>query len=186
MRPNLDAVWPACVGALAVLYANVGGGDWARRSAIAWMMGSWGARLTVQALYAPGAEGLRNPTPLTSYFRFLTTAIFFSIPAVLASLNPDPSLSRLELGASAIWVIAFAAQTTADRQLLRFASNPENAGRACRSGLWRYWSNAHAMFELLIWIALALFASASPRGWVAIACIPARIVWLFPRTDTRG
>ena len=60
------AVWPALVGALAVLYANLGDGEWVRRSAIAWMMGSWGARLAVQGLYtrAQPSRRLRGPTSL--------------------------------------------------------------------------------------------------------------------------
>ena len=179
----LGAIWPASVGALAVVYANVGAGDWARRSAIGWMMGSWGARLTVQALYAPGARDLSKPTPVTSYFGLLTSAAFFSMPAAFASLDVNPSLTTLELAASALWVIAFAAQTTADRQFLRFVSNPGHAGVVCRSGLWRYSSHAHAMFEVLIWVAFALFASASPWGWLALACVPARVALLLARTD---
>ena len=44
------------VGALAVVYASIGDGAWARRSAIAWMMGSWGARLAVQGFYTRAVQ----------------------------------------------------------------------------------------------------------------------------------
>ena len=179
-RLKLDAVYPACIGGLAVLYANVGGGLWARRTAIAWMMGSWGARLTVQALYAFTSEGVRDRRLLTPYFRLLTFAVFFSLPALTASRNHDPSLSVTELAACALWVVAFAGETTADRQTLRFTSNPGNAGLTCRSGLWRYSPHAHAICETLIWIAFALFASASPWGWLSFMCPLARVV-LFSR-----
>src|SRR5258707_6738578 len=94
----LSAVWPACVGALAVLYATGGGGAWTRRSAIGWMMGSWGARLTLQALYADPAAPSELPF-VTSYFTLLTSALAFSTPALLASRNPDPSLSSVEIAA---------------------------------------------------------------------------------------
>jgi steroid 5-alpha reductase family enzyme len=181
----LSAVWPACVGALAVLYANVESGAWTRRSAMAWMMGSWGARLTVQALYtrasAPVLAWSRlSPFPtslLTSHFRLLTFSLFFSLPALMASRNPDPSLSSLEIAACAFWAVAFGAETTADRQFLRFASNPVNAGLSCRSGIWRLLPRAHAVCEAAIWTALALFALASPWGWIALAC-PAAILYL--------
>ena len=176
VRLKLDSVWPACIGALAVLYANIGGGAWARRSAIAWMMGSWGARLTVQALYAVRPEGPHDFRLPTSYFRLFTFAAFFSLPALVASRNPDPSLSQIEVAACALWVIAFVGETTADRQLLRFTSKPGNAGLTCRSGLWRYSSHAHAIFETLIWIAFALFASGSPWGWLSFACPLARVM----------
>ena len=176
----LSAVWPACVGALAVLYANIEGGAWTRRSAIAWMMGSWGARLTVQALYTrASAVAFHPPFPtsvLTSYFRLLTSSLFFSLPALMASRNPESSLSYLEIAASLLWAIAFGAETTADRQLLRFTSNPGNAGLSCRSGIWRVLPQAHTVCEAAIWTAFALFAFASPWGWIALAC-PAAIVY---------
>jgi steroid 5-alpha reductase family enzyme len=166
-----------------VLYANVENGAWTRRSAIAWMMGSWGARLTVQALYtrasAPAFELSLLPSRfrlLTSYFRLLTFSLFFSLPALIASRNPGSSLSSLEIAASACWAIAFGAETTADRQLLRFTSNPGNAGLTCRSGIWRLIPQAHAVCETAIWIAFALFAFASPWGWIAFAC-PAVILY---------
>lgn len=171
-----------CAGALAVLYANIGAGAWARRSAIAWMMGSWGARLTVQALYTPAPEVPRLPA---SRFQLLSFAAFFSLPGLIASRNPEPSLSPIEMAACALWVFAFAGETTADRQLLRFTSKPENAGMTCRSGLWRYSPYAHAIFETLIWTALALYASASPWGWLACACPIAR-VWMLVRRGHEG
>ncbi len=164
-----------------MLYACVGDGAWTRRSAIAWMTASWGARLTVQALYtrAAGLPDFELPLP-TSYFRLFTFALLFSVPALFASLNTEPSLSALEIGASVLWVVAFAGETTADRQLLRFRSDPAHAGVVCRSGIWRLVPHAHAVFEMLIWIALAAFALASPFGWIAAAC-PAAMLYLLTR-----
>jgi len=161
------------VGALAVLYASVGNGAWARRSAIAWMMGAWGARLTVQSLYTRVA-GLPL---LTSYFEFPPSALVFSLPALIAVRNPAPSLSSLEIVAAVFWIVAFAGQTTADRQLLRFTAASEHAGLICRSGVWRLIPRAHAVFEALIWMAFALFAFASPWGWIACVC-PAAMLYV--------
>ncbi|MCU1383815.1 MAG: putative rane protein [Acidobacteria bacterium] len=171
------ALWPACVGALAVLYAAVGDGAWTRRSAIAWMIGSWGARLAVQASYAPTAELPR----LTSYVQLLTASVLFSLPALWASRNPAPSLSALEIAAAVVWVVAFAGETAADRQRLRFISNREHEGLPCRSEIWRHLPAAHAWFETLLWTAVALFALASPWGWIACACVPARVYLLTRR-----
>ena len=171
------AVWPAAVGSLAVLYAAIGDGAWTRRSAIAWMMGSWGARLTMQTLYTRSSD-----LPfLTSYFRLLASALFFSLPAWFASRNTEPSLAVVEIGACALWVMAFAVETTADRQLLRFTSKPENAGLPCRSGIWRVMPRAHAAGEALIWTAFALFAAGSAWGWTAFACPAAMLYFLMRR-----
>jgi len=130
------------------------------------MIGSWGARLAVQSIYTPSAPFVLR----TSYFRLALLALLFSSPAFFASRNPDASLSTLETAAAIAWAVAFAGETTADRQMLRFLSKAEQAGDVCRSGVWRVLPHAHAVFEEAIWIALAVFASASPWGWLAAAC----------------
>jgi steroid 5-alpha reductase family enzyme len=188
--PRLDdrtfsALWPACVGALAVFLASTGDGAWTRRSAIGWMMGAWGARLTLQALYtrASGAPDLSPLVLRTSYFLLLTLSLFFSAPALLASRNGEPSLASIEIVAGVFWIIAFTAETTADRQYLRFASNAGNAGLACRTGVWRVVPQAHAVCEVVLWTSIALFASASPWGWLAFACPAAMLVHFFGLTS---
>jgi steroid 5-alpha reductase family enzyme len=180
---RLDAGWTALVTGLAILDANLGSGAWARRSAIGWMMGSWGARLVVHRLYAPrpfaDCAGAAQREPLPSFQTFQATAasaFFFSLPALIASVNPDPNLSTLELAASGLWMIGFAGEATADRQLLRFTSNPANLGLVCRTGVWRYSHHAASVFEGIIWTAYALFAFASPLGLMAFAC-PAVILY---------
>jgi steroid 5-alpha reductase family enzyme len=170
------AAGPGCAGALAVLYASLGAGWPPRRSAIAFMMGSWGARLAVQLLFTPTTDA---GVP-SSRIGLVPFALFFSVPALFASLNPEEGFSSAELVASAIWLIGFAAETTADRQRLRFVARPENAGLPCRSGLWRYVPQAHATFEMSMWLAYALFSSASPWGWLAFAC-PVTMLYLQVR-----
>ena len=192
-RRTFSALWPACVGALAVLYSSIGDGAWTRRSAIGWMMGAWGARLALQALYtrASGASDLSSfpfpfPFPLrlplrlrTSYFVLLLLSLFFSLPALIAARNSDPSLASIEIAACVLWVIAFTGETTADRQHLRFVSSAGNAGLPCRTGLWRITPRAHAVCEVLLWTSFALFASASPWGGLAFACPAVILVHLF-------
>jgi steroid 5-alpha reductase family enzyme len=98
---------------------------------------------------------------------------------LLAVHNPEPALTTIELAATGLWLFAFAAETTTDRQLLRFRSKPEHEGLPCRTGLWRVTPRAHAWCEALIWTAFALFASASPWGWIAWSCPAAMIYLLF-------
>ena len=175
----IDAGWTALVASLAILYANLGDGAWSRRSAIAWMMGSWGARLVVHLLYVPADAGPQQKNSFGSFQALAASAVFFSLPALLASINPAPTLSIADLVAGGLWVVGFAGETTADRQLLRFRSKPANAGLVCRTGLWRYTQHAHAIFEGLIWLAFALIAGGSPEwpwGWAAFAC-PAAMLW---------
>jgi len=180
--------WAALVAAVAILDASLGGGAWARRSAIGWMMGSWGTRLFVHEFYAPRslrrADGRSDTRAFWSAQAVAASAFFFAMPALLVSVNPDPNLSSLEVFACGLWIIAFAGETTADRQLLRFTSNPVNAGLVYRGGLWRYPANATAVFEGTIWVAFALFAFASPWGWIACGCAVLRVYLLVARRAT--
>jgi len=175
-----DAVWTALVAGLAILDANLGDGAWSRRSAIGWMMGSWGARLVVYRMYAPADGVLDRRDSFWSYQGLAVSALFFSLPALLASINPAPTIAIADLIAGGLWVVGFAGETTADRQLLRFRSKPANAGLVCRTGLWRYTQHPDAIFEGMIWLAFALIAGGSPDwpwGWAAFAC-PAAMMWI--------
>lgn len=186
-----DGAWPLLVGGLAVFDAVAGSGAPFRRSAIGWMMGSWGARLGVQILW-DGVLGrperaryrvLRARWGRKAGRRFFwlfqlhgAAALLCSIPALVASVNPQPALSTIELTAAVLWMLAFAGETTADRQRRRFERDPANQGRACDRGVWRYSRRAHEVFDTLVWVALALFAAPSPHGW--IAC-PVAMGYLF-------
>jgi hypothetical protein len=129
------------------LDANFGDGAWSRRSAIGWIMGSWGARLVVYRMYAPANGLLDRRNSFRSYQVLAVSALFFSLPALLASINPAPAIAIADLVAGGLWVVGFAGETTADRQLLRFRSKPANAGLVCRTGLRRYTQHADAIFE---------------------------------------
>lgn len=189
----VDAGWTLLVSGLAVFYAAVGDGDPARRSAIGWMMGSWGARLGVYILWDrvfgrpedPRYRAMRlawGARANREFFWFFQkqalAAVFFSLPALFPSLNRAPTLSPTELSAALLWIVGFAGEATADRQLLRFKRNPQNRGHTCQSGLWRYSRHPNYFFEWVMWVAYALFASASPRGWIAIAC-PLAMLYLL-------
>jgi steroid 5-alpha reductase family enzyme len=160
----LASLWPALVGALAILYASQGDGTSMRRSAIGWMMGSWGARLAIQGLYTRAANAGQVAETVRSFWVFqalAAAAVIASTPALLVALNRATELSPVELAACAMWVIGFTGETTADRQRLRFRSNPEHRGLPCRIGLWRYSPWVDRIFEGIIWAAYVTFAFAA-------------------------
>ncbi len=193
----VDVGWTALVASLAMLDARFGTGWEYRRAAAGFMIGSWGLRLAVYLLYDRvlhrpedgryvemrrewGADAPRR------FFRFFQiqalAAVAFSLPALFAAMNGGEGFSLLELLGAGLWIVAFAGESTADRQLLRFRSNAVNRGHTCRAGLWRYSRHPNYFFEWLIWVAFALFASASPWGWVAFACPTAMLYFLFKVT----
>lgn len=194
----VDAGWTALVAGLAVFYAiQWTGGMPARRLAVAAMFGSWGARLTVMLLhdrvFNRPEDGryadLRQRKGAAAnrwFFWFFQAqalaAIVFSLPALLAVLNPANEFSPLELTAAGLWIVGFTGESTADRQLLYFKADGANRGKTCRSGLWRYSRHPNYFFEWLMWMAYALFASAAPWGWVAFACPAIMLFLLFKVT----
>lgn len=192
----VDAGWASLVGGLAMFYASKAvDGMPGRRLAIASMMGSWGARLAVQLLYDRvigkpedgryAARRARSGARADTYFFFVfeaqaAAAVVFSLPALVASINPNPQFSLVEYAAMALWVIGFSGESTADRQLLAFRMDPENRGKTFRAGLWRYSRHPNYFFEWIVWLAYATFASASPYGWVTFVC-PAALLYLLLR-----
>jgi steroid 5-alpha reductase family enzyme len=193
----VDVGWTALVASLAILDARLGDGWAYRRAAVGFMMGSWGLRLAVYLLYDRVLDrpedgryvemrrewGAKAPRRFFWFFQTQAlAAVGFSLPALFASTNPEPHFSIIELVAAGLWVVAFAGESTADRQLLRFKSNEANRGHTCRAGLWTFSRHPNYFFEWLIWIAFALFACASPWGWVAFACPAAMLYFLFKVT----
>jgi steroid 5-alpha reductase family enzyme len=189
----VDAGWTLLVAGLAAFDAVTGDGAWTRRSAIGWMMGSWGARLGIYILWDRvfgRPEDARYRTMRAEwgdradaeFFWFFQkqalAAVFFSVPALFASHNQAPMLSPLELAAAGLWIVGFTGETTADRQLLRFKRDPANKGHTCRIGLWRYSRHPNYFFEWIMWVAYGLFAAASPWGWIALACPAAMLYFL--------
>jgi steroid 5-alpha reductase family enzyme len=196
-RGLADAIWPLVTAGLSIFYANVADGAPTRQSAIAWMIGSWGVRLGVFLLWEDVFARQPDEHATESVWHFERRAIesvFFSLPALFASLDATPTLSIVQLVAAGIWLVGFAGETTADRQLARWRRAPaaaavesRDAGTpsdalVCREGVWRYVPRAHDVFELITWTAHALFASTSPLGWVAAAC-PVAVAY---RVVTRG
>ncbi len=190
----VDVGWAFGVGAMAVLAATCSTGWSGRRMAIAVVMGIWSARLGLYLLrdrvvgrpedgryaelrrvWATGAD--------VRFFWFFQlqalAALFFALPALLASANGAPALSILERAALVLWLVAFVGELTADRQLEQFKAHPANRGRTCRAGLWRYTRHPNYFFEWLMWVAYALFALASPWGVAAVACPFAMLYLLF-------
>jgi steroid 5-alpha reductase family enzyme len=190
----VDVGWTALVGALAALDATAAhNGFPPRRLLIGVLTGLWATRLTLFLLFdrvlGRPEDGryaelrrARGAAAGAWFFWFFQAqalaALFFSLPALLASVNPVPELSALERVACGLWAIAFAGESAADSQLRAFKRDPRHKGKTCQAGLWRYSRHPNYFFEWLIWIAYALFASAATWGWVAWLC-PATLLYLL-------
>ena len=192
----VDIAWSAGFAPIAILFAVLAGGHPLRRTVFASMVSIWSLRLggylyvrvmshhpTEDRRYAElrrswGAHTDRN---MFAFFEMQALLLaLLSAPALLVCMNPLPQLQLTEWMGLAIWVVALSGESTADRQLQRFRTNPANRGAVCDIGLWRYSRHPNYFFEWLIWVAYLVFALASPFGWLTIYC-PALMLYFLLR-----
>jgi steroid 5-alpha reductase family enzyme len=192
----VDVAWSVNLAFLAVLYAAFGTGYAPRRGLIAAMVAIWGLRLGAHLGRRVAAEHPREDGRYQQLRRewgaaadrrllgfFLAQGLLdslLSVPFLLASVNPKPRVHILEWAAVGLWSVAVLGETAADRQLAHFKSDAGNRGRTCDVGLWRLSRHPNYFFEWLAWCAYALFAAASPWGWVSVYA-PALLLYFLLR-----
>jgi len=189
----VDAGWAAGLGILAIYYAVAGPGYPARKWAIASMAGFWGLRLAAYLLlsrvvghpeegrYVQLRKEWKNNLALRFLFFFEFQALLvavLSLPFLLACLNTRVPLGRVEKFAAGLWLVSIIGEVVADLQLNAFKKNPENHGKTYRAGLWKYSRHPNYFFEWLIWVSYAVFALASPWGWIGLIS-PALILYFL-------
>jgi steroid 5-alpha reductase family enzyme len=191
----VDFGWALGLALLGIGYAVFGHGWRTRDIAIALMSGLWGLRLAFYLLltrvighpeegrYRELRRKWKTNLPLKFLVFFEVQALLdvvLSLPFLLAARNPSPGLSPVEWAGAALWTIAFAGEVTADAQLSAFKSRPGNKGHTCQAGLWRFSRHPNYFFEWLVWLSFALFALASPHGWLGFIS-PALILYFLLR-----
>ncbi len=188
----VDVAWSVNLAFLAILYGALASGLPERRALVALMGSIAGFRLAAHihrrahgkpedGRYTTLREEWGGNIALKFLFFFLFQGaldLFLAIPFLLAAVNPAPRISPLEWAGLLMWAVAIAAETFADRALERFKANPANRGRTCREGLWKYSRHPNYFFEWLVWVAYAVFALASPWGWIALGC-PALMLYFL-------
>jgi steroid 5-alpha reductase family enzyme len=189
----VDPGWAFGVPLLAATYAVLGSGYLWRRWLLAGMAVVWGVRLgsyLLLRILGQPEEGryqeLRRlwkdhlALKFLVFFEFQALLdVFLSLPFLLAALNPQAELSPLEYAGFALWFTALLGEAIADAQLAAFKRDPASRGQVCQSGLWRYSRHPNYFFEWLIWVAWAVFALASPYGWIAMLCPLLMFYFLF-------
>jgi steroid 5-alpha reductase family enzyme len=189
----VDPGWALGLPLLAVTYAVLGSGYVWRRWLLAGMAAVWGLRLgshLLRRIVGKPEEGRyqelrrqwKNHLALKFFLFFEFQALLdllLSLPFLLAALNPEHALLPLEFAGTAVWLVALAGEAVADAQLAAFKRDPSSHGQVCQRGLWNYSRHPNYFFEWLIWVAWALFALASPYGWIAIVCPLLMFYFLF-------
>lgn len=183
----VDIGWSANFALLAALYGVLAPGWGPRKALIAAIFAIHGLRLAwhlskriigqpEEGRYVQlrqewsGASGGGLNLKFLAFFEFQAALnAFLSLPLLLACLNPSTGWHPLEWLGAAISVTGLIGESTADAQLAAFKRHPANKGGVCAAGLWRYSRHPNYFFEWLIWVGYAIFALASPYGWLALA-----------------
>lgn len=198
----VDIGWSANFALLGVLYAALAPGYGLRKWLIAVMFSMHGLRLAwhlykrivghpeegryVQLRREWGAGGHLN-LKFFAFFQFQALLnVFLTLPLLIAAFNGSPSPQALEIVAVIVFACGFIGETKADAQLAAFKRNPANKGKVCDAGLWRYSRHPNYFFEWVMWIAYALYALASPYGWIAIAMPLAMLHFLLNVTGVKA
>jgi steroid 5-alpha reductase family enzyme len=109
-------------------------------------------------------------------------ALILVVTIMTAAQRPVPDLGFGDLPGVVIFLAAIIGEALADRQLSRFGAAPENEGKVCDVGLWRFSRHPNYFFEWLAWMAYALiaidFSGVYPWGWLALAG-PVLMYWLL-------
>ncbi|MEQ1719342.1 MAG: DUF1295 domain-containing protein [Hyphomicrobium sp.] len=201
----IDAVWTfglGAAGAISALFpfegnAYLGGsGPSGRQLLVAALVAIWAARLGTHIVQRSAAKA-DDPRYLDlvrqwgdqagrQLFVLLQKQALVSLPLALsiycAAHNTVRPFGLMDGIAIAIFAVSILGEAVADRQLSAFIARPENRGRICDAGLWRYSRHPNYFFEWMHWIAYPVIAidvtGGYPLGWLALAG-PACMYWLL-------
>ncbi len=195
----IDAIWSVAVGAGGITASLALSGADAirpRQWLVAALAATWSLRLGVhiavrtmrggddpryRRLRREWRDGFRR-----RLFWFLqaqaVAALVLVVTIMKAAQRPEPDLGFGDLAGVVIFLVAIVGEALADRQLSLFGAAPENEGKVCDVGLWRYSRHPNYFFEWLAWVAyptIAIdFSGAYPWGWLALAG-PVLMYWLL-------
>jgi len=171
----VDAGWSLAMLVGAGLYILFLKGDPARRALVAAVALPWSARLfwhilTDRVIGKPEDGRYRKmrdasgrwvqPVFLAFFLAQALLAAVFCLPIGMAASIPHPPDGWTLLGAG-LGILAITMEGVADHQLQRWRSNPENWGKTCRVGLWRYSRHPNYFFEWLHWWSYPCYCAGS-------------------------
>ncbi len=189
----VDAIWAFSFFAIALLMLWLADGWLPRKILMVAVVGSWSLRLGIFlasriASHHPKEDNryvmLRHrygDSVEKGFFWFFQyqawSVVLLSIPFVVMSMSFDAELQFLEILGAIIAVVSVLGEAIADAQKSAFKKKPENKGKNCEVGLWRYSRHPNYFFEACVWLGFYLMVFSSPGGKVCIF-VPL-LMWLL-------
>jgi steroid 5-alpha reductase family enzyme len=183
----VDVAWGLGVAVIAVVFALwTDQGNTSRRVAVAVVALVWALRLSGYVLrrvltlpedgrYQTLKEqwgGAAQVKMLQFYQMQAAASVLFALPMLIA-MRSEAAWSLWDTLGCVVGLVAIAGESWADWQLSAFRAKPENKGKVCQQGLWRYSRHPNYFFEWVHWWAYVCFAPYAPWGWLTL---------LFPLT----
>ena len=110
---------------------------------------------------------------LRSYLKIfmLQGFLLFIIAQTIFAIHRNPApLEFLDFIAFILWLIGFALESLADRQLADFMKKAENKGKIIQEGLWKYSRHPNYFGEIIQWWGIFLLAfSTIENTWTIIS-----------------
>lgn len=175
----VDVGWAASLCGMALFYAVAGDGSVEQRVLAGAVGGVWAGRLAWHLLtdrvigkpedgrYQALREHWGDRANLHFAWFFQAQALLaagLSLPFLVIAHCELETLATVQVVGLVVFVGAKAGEALADRQLARWRADPDNRGKTCRDGLWRYSRHPNYFFEWLIWWGFALLAWPAPYG----------------------
>jgi len=176
----IDATWSLSFALQAALFYFLSNGDSVRKIMAFIVLGLWSLRLGLYltkriAGHHPHVdsryEQLQNEYGDNYHFRFY---LFYLMQALSVSLLTVPfvfvfqnktGVTMVEWAGLGLWCLSLAGESIADYQMNTFKMHPENKGKSCNVGLWKYSRHPNYFFESLIWWGFYLLFLGSGIWW---------------------
>ncbi|XP_058227510.1 uncharacterized protein LOC131335962 isoform X2 [Rhododendron vialii] len=94
-----------------------------------------------------------------------------SLPVTIVNASDrDPSLQAGDIIGWIIWSIGISVEATADQQKLTFKNSPDNRGKWCSVGLWKYSRHPNYFGEIFLWWGIFLASTPVLNGaeWLVV------------------
>jgi steroid 5-alpha reductase family enzyme len=93
--------------------------------------------------------------------------LIVSIPIVMATNHQYRDWSWLTIAGGLVWLIGFAIEATADRQLAAY-SRLTKRPKVLQKGLWKYSRHPNYFGELIQWWGIGIIALQTHHGWIGL------------------